>query len=172
MKLGKRQKVFLAIFFIGLLALVVDRTFLRPQGGAQAASAESLGTGESAPSSPEAAPPNGKAAGAGVAERLNHLWSGDTADLEQMRDPFALPPSWFDNVMDTGVRITDAVALFLHKHRLGAVVIEGQESYAVVNDRFLVPGQEIGGFRLLAVHDRSAVFEQGGKRAILELAEK
>jgi len=172
MKLGKRQKVFLAIFVLGLLALVVDRTFLRPQGGAQAASAESLGAGEAAPPSSEAVNASGKAPGAGVAERLNQLWSGDAAALEQMRDPFALPPSWFDNVIDNGVRIADAVALFLHKHRLGAVVLEGQESYAVVNDRFLVPGQEIGGFRLIAVHDRSAVFEQEGKRAVLELAEK
>jgi hypothetical protein len=172
MKLEKRQKMFLAIFFLGLVALVVDRTFLRPQGGARAASAESVGTGESVPPSLEAAGPEGKAPGARVAGRLNQLWAEETAALEPPRDPFALPPSWFDNVVEHGVRMADEVALFLHKHRLGAVVMEEEKTYALVNDRFLTPGQWLDGFQLVAVGDRSAVFEREGKRATLELAKE
>ena len=42
MSLSKRQKTLSAVFLIGLVALVTDRTILRPQGGPQAVSADAL----------------------------------------------------------------------------------------------------------------------------------
>jgi hypothetical protein len=64
----------------------------------------------------------------------------------------------------------DPAALFARRHKLQAVVMDGDQSYALVDDQFLVPGQVIGGFVLLSVGDRSAVFQGGGKQVVLELA--
>ena len=71
-----------------------------------------------------------------------------------------------------GERLTDAAARFIRTHPLAAVVVNGEESYALVDDQFLVPGQTVDGFTLVSVGDRSAVFEREGEQAILELANK
>jgi hypothetical protein len=42
----------------------------------------------------------------------------------------------------------------------------------VVNDRLLIPGQSLDGFRLVTVGNRSAVFEQGTRRIVLELVKE
>ena len=89
-----------------------------------------------------------------------------------MRDPFSLPASWPDNGDGSGGKGLDAAATFIGTHRLTAVVIDGRESYAVLDDRFLVPGQSVDGFVLLSVGDRSAVFERDGRRITLELVDE
>jgi hypothetical protein len=173
MTLTKRQKTLLAIFFVGLAALVVDRTFLRPQGGAVAASANPFTPSDKQVSlvanipvlEPEASP-------AGVAQRLDRLWPAQEVNPEQGRDPFSLSSPWYDNVDTNGVQTPDEVALFVGGHQLTAVVIDPRGSYAVVNDRLLIPGQSLDGFRLVSVGNRSAVFEQGARRAVLELVNK
>jgi len=166
----KRQKTFLAIFFIGLVALVVDRTFLRPQGGARAASADGFQPAQDLvlPSDniPTLADHPEKP---GAIERLSRMWSNQDVTIEQMRDPFSLPASWSDKVGADGVTLSNAAALFVSGHQLTAVVVDGRESYVLINDHLLVPGQQIDGFLLVSVGDRSAVFEQDGKRAVLEL---
>jgi len=171
MNLSKRQKTFLAVFFLGLVALVVDRTILRPQGGPKSASADSLLTSQSAIPSGNS-PSNDKAQRRGAAERLNNLWPDPNADFAQMRNPFTLPLSWFDNVGRDGVQMLDPVAVFVSRHLLTAVVLDGRESYALVDDQFLIPGQCLDGFELISVGDRSAVFERDGRRASLELVNK
>jgi hypothetical protein len=172
MSMTKRQKTFLAIFSIGLVALIVDRTILRPQGGPSAASASSLaGSAESVLPSDNIPALTDEPQSPPLAERLNSLWSGQEADTEQVRDPFALPPSWSDTGGANGTTISDAAAAFVSGHQLTAVVIDGRESYALVNDQFLVPGQGIDGFKLISVGARSAIFEHGGTRATLELVD-
>ncbi len=171
MHLTKRQKSFLAVFFLGLVALVVDRTILRPQGGPKAASADGLQTGPSAETSG-----NGliheRTQKRSAAERLDNLWPDPNTDFAQVRNPFTLPPSWFDNVRSAAGQMADPVAVFISRHTLAAVVIDGRESYALVDDQFLAPGQDLDGFVLISIGDRSAVFERDGKRASLELVNK
>ena len=67
---------------------------------------------------------------------------------------------------------TDPVARFVRTHRLTAVVIDGPDSYVLIDDRFLGLGQKIDGFVLASVGDRRAVFERDGERACLELVNK
>jgi hypothetical protein len=173
MTLTKRQKTLLAVFVVGLAALVVDRTFLRPQGGAAAASASPF-TPSDEQVSPVANIPvlEPQAGPTGLARRLDRLWPEKDVNPEQGRDPFSLASPWYDNVDANNLRAPDEVALFIGGHQLTAVVIDPRGSYAVVNDRLLIPGQSLDGFRLVSVGNRSAVFEQGTRRAVLELVNK
>ena len=169
MGLTKRQKTLCTVFVIGLIALVVDRVFLRPQGGPRAASADSTKTADAStrPSDNNAdkkEPPR-----ASVAERLNQFWPYTETVVEETRDPFALPVSWLDNRATGPAKTPDAAALFAAQHRLTAVVLDARESYVLVNDHFLVPGQSLDGFTLVSADKRSVVFEQGSLRAVLEL---
>ncbi len=167
MSLKKRDKALLAVFLVGLVALVADRTILRPQGGPGAASAAGPGgTGLMATNVPifQEQPPV-----EGVAERLNKLGTDTEPDFEQLRNPFALPASWFRTPDAAGQQVPDAVADFMRTHRLTAVVVNGASSYAVFDDRFLVPGQAIDGFTLVSIGDRSALFESEGRQVVLEL---
>lgn len=171
MNLTKRNKTLLGVFFIGLIALAADRTILRPQGGPGAASAaaESGDAGLLSSNVPVLQTQPGEA---GLAGRLDGLWSQKEPEFERIRNPFALPPSWFETPGAPGERLTDAAARFIRTHPLAAVVVNGEQSYALVDDKFLVPGQTVDGFTLLSVGGRSAIFEREGEQAILELTDK
>ncbi len=171
MSMTKRSRRLLAVFLIGLIALVADRTILRPQGGPGAASA-AMESGDSGLLSGNVPVLQSEPAGAGVAERLHNLWSEKEPDFEHRRNPFALPASWFGTPEAPGERMSDVMSRFIRTHQLAAVVLDGEKSYAHVDDRFLVPGQILDGFMLVSVGDRSAVFEREGAQAVLELISK
>jgi hypothetical protein len=170
MSLSKRQKTLSAVFLIGLVALMADRTVLRPSGGPRAASADTLAasTPGAGPSghlpAAEATPP------ATVAQRLNKLTAGKEAESNALRDPFALPPSWSDTIAGKGERTTDPTGEFVRRHQFRAVVVRNGESSALVDDSSLVPGQSLDGFTLVAVGPRSALFERDGQQVVLHLA--
>ncbi len=166
-----RQKKLVAIFLMGLVALVVDRTILRPQGGPSAASADALHPLAQSVPLTDNIPILEEERTRGMAERLNAIWPAAGTDFTQMRDPFSLPASWPDNMAGTGKEKLGAAA-FVRAHKLAAVVIDGRESYAVVDDRLLVPGQYVDGFMLVFVGDRSATFERDGRQITLELVDE
>jgi len=173
MNLTKRQKMLSAVFLLGLVGLVADRTILRPQGGPSAASAQSVSETPSAVGPSDSVPAaDSAAAPATVAERLNRLLSGPTASPDELRNPFSMPPSWSGTGATTAEKPPDTTDVFLRKHQLKAVVMQGQEACAQIDDSFLVPGQSVDGFKLLSVNERTAVFEREGKQAILELVSK
>jgi hypothetical protein len=173
MSLSKRQKKLLAVFLVGIVALVADRAILRPQGGPRAASADFLASSPNSvplsagvPAAPDPPPP------AGVAQRLDRLAPTAQTDSNALRDPFSLPDSWSDHAPAGGGKGRDAAGGFALRHRLQAVVMQGPESYALVDDNVLVRGQYLDGCRLVSIGDRSAVFERDGKRIVLELVSK
>jgi hypothetical protein len=163
----------MVIFFNGLIALVIDRVVLRPQGGPESASAGSYAvsgdtvspTTDTAGSQPEPERPD-------VAARLNSLWSDNGLDSAEIRDPFSLPPDWLGGNADAGAPATDPASVFAKTHQLAAVVRDGRESYVLVGDHFLRPGQGIDGFKLVSVADRAAVFERDGVQVTLQLKSK
>lgn len=167
----KRSSMLLTLFFIGLVALVADRTILRPQGGPHSARAtdEPADSGLLSDNVPilEPLPPEQS-----MARQIDGLWSGEMPDFEQMRNPFALPAAWLDVPPKPGERIPDAAALFIRTHQLSAVVLNREGTYALVDDQLLPPGRILDGFTLVEVRDREAVFEREGKQAVLELANK
>jgi hypothetical protein len=170
MTLTKRNKTLLAVFCIGLLALVADRTILRPQGGpasASASSSDDSGRPLGSPLVPEDQQPE-----IDMADRLGALWPDREPDFEQIRNPFSLPARWFETAGNAEERAPDAVGRFIRTHRLTAIGVNGGESYVMVDDQFLVPGRHLDGFTLVSVGDRSAVFENRGLQAVLELISK
>ena len=186
MSLTKRQKMLSAVFLLGIVGLVADRTILRPQGGPQAASADSgpqaptvaLGS-PSLPASSSAGSPSDRVPGAeavparpDLAERLNDLLVGGVAGPNEMRNPFSLPVAWSDTAPRSGERTSDAVQEFVRGHQLKALVMQGGQSCAQVDDSFLVPGESLDGFELVSLDQRRAVFERNGKRAVLDLVVK
>mgnify|MGYP001407146725 CR=1 FL=1 len=165
MTLNKRQKTLSAVFLIGLVGLVADRAILRPQGGPRAASADSP---PAAPAGPAQALAEEPPARAPLAERLNRLLPAGM-DSNELRDPFALPASWSDRDAAPVARVPETAAAFLRQHRLKAVVAQGAEMGALVDDSFLALGQSVDGFTLVSVNQREAVFERDGLQAVLEL---
>jgi hypothetical protein len=171
MSLSKRQKTLSAVFLIGLVALVVDRTILRPQGGPRAASADPLpaSVGSAGSSSNLSAPP--QTPPATVAQRLNKLTGSQEAGSEELRDPFSLPPFWSDTTAGNEGRTADAGGGFARRHQFRAMAVRQGQSGALVDDSFLVPGQALDGFTLVSVGSRSALFERDGKQVILHLVD-
>lgn len=183
MNLTKRHKVFLAVFLVGLVALVADRTILRPEGGPRAASANPAETYTVAQNLPFQASGEGlgfgnQPQGTPLAERLASLVTREEAvstaqeaqnGITGLRNPFLLPPSWLSASGAVDAPVPDIVARFVRMHHLAGVVKNGRECRALVDDQFLVVGQVLNGFTLVAIGDRSAVFERDGLQAVLEL---
>jgi hypothetical protein len=170
MSLSKRQKTLSAVFLIGLVALVADRTIFRPQGGPRAASADprpvSVGSaGSSSNLSASQTPP------VTVAQRLSKLAGGPEAGSEELRDPFSLPPFWSDTTAGNEGRIAEAGGGFARRHQFRAMAVRQGQSGALVDDSFLVPGQALDGFTLIWVGSRSALFERDGKQVKLHLVD-
>jgi hypothetical protein len=166
MSLSKRQKILLAVFLIGLVALVADRMVLRPAGGPPAASADSVpDVGHSG-----LVPAAGTTPPATVAQRLEKLTSGQQAGSDPRRDPFSLPPSWSDTPAGKEERTPDATDVFVRRHHFRAMVVRDGQSCALVDESTLTPGQSLDGFTLLAVGPRSALFERDGRQVVLHLA--
>jgi len=173
MRFTKRQKIMLVVFGVGLVGLAIDRLFVRSQGGPAAASAGSSPAATAsplpAPDLPAApAPPQETPA----TQCLNRLWSDKEVDFEHVRNPFSLPSSWSNGTEKPSRTPLDAGALFAKRHQLTAVVLDGPRSYVLIDDRFLRPGQDIDGFRLVSVGERSALFERAGTRVTLELMDE
>lgn len=173
MSLTKRQKTLSAVFLIGVVGLVADRAVLRPHGGPQAASADSLLVSPTAAPAPDRAPATGSVpARAPLAERLNNLLAGRETGPNDLRDPFCLPATWSEAAPENGLRAPDAVRGFVRRHQLKAVFLREGQSCAQIDDDYLVPGQDLDGFKLVSVDPRSAVLERDGKQVVLDLVVK
>jgi hypothetical protein len=96
--------------------------------------------------------------------------SGD-ADLSPRRDAFSPSPGWGATPSSVG-GVPDNQALraaetFQSKHVLEAVLVSGDNRYAVIGGQPISIGQTLDGYRLMTVHERSAVFEAQGVRVKL-----
>ena len=177
MKLSRQQKIYLAILALVLGALLVDRLFRSRQTVAAEASAYSVLADETtaAPAlvfdkktrgpEPNSQPPSIK-----LAQRLEILLPDECLDSDQARDAFSLPAAWLDELCaQNPLGQADAAARFAKSHQLKAVLIDGKMRFALVDDHLLIPGQELDGFKLVAVNQSSATFAAGTKRVILKL---
>lgn len=171
MTLTRRQKKLLITFTVGVTALLVDRVFLRPEGGATEVSADYLDSAETVSAADNLPVLEPESEHLQIALRLDRLGTCDNPDFAEMRDPFSLPPSWLGTAASPGQQSDDPVAVFVMTHQLTAIGEHGGKTGALVDNRFLVPGQEIGGFKLVGIDKRTAIFERDGRQAALELAE-
>jgi len=174
MRLSKRQQVCFAILAITLTALVVDRAFL----GQGSVPAEAYASSNQAPGPPrrilgalDLPDSDSQSPTIKLVHGLETLCSEKSLDLSQARDAFSLPASWLAEVNPANRPRSeqDAVTKFTKNHQLKAVVVQGQTYCVMVDDHFLVIGQELDGFKLVAVDEDSATFEAGSKRVVLRL---
>lgn len=175
MKLSKRQKTCLVLFAIAVVALVVDRAFLGGGSGPAEASASSNPAPDIVPpkvlDSPNA---DTKPSTMRLDQRLETLWLEKNLDISQTRDIFTLPASWLNDILPKKPEHIptvkkDAVTVFITSHQLQAVVVSGQTSCVTVNDHVLTLGEELDGFKLVAIEEDSATFEFDAQRTVLKL---
>ncbi len=167
MKLTGERKVYAAILGLGLLALIVDRTFMQPQGArADSAPPEPLLVAPKA--SPGAAPARRAPASAGpsLAERLK-----SAAELL----PAAPPKDAFDpnaSSEDASPRGSTKAELFRQQHKLTAIVTTDKGGTALIDGEAIRVGQTLGEFTLVAISDEGAHFERDGERVTLTRPKK
>ena len=178
MKLSRQQKIYLAILALVLGALLVDRLFRSRQTVTVEASTYSEPLpGETIPApalvfdkktlGPE---PDSQSPSIKLAKQLEILLPEECLDLNQARDAFSLPAAWLDELCAQNLPgQADAAARFAKSHQLKAVLIDGQNNSALVDDHLLILGQKLDDFKLVAVNEDSATFEAGTKRVILKL---
>jgi hypothetical protein len=174
MRLSKKQKVYLAILVLALGTMVVDRAFLSQSAGgglkAETSTDSYLPPGElvfgaTGPPDPNSLPPIMK-----ITQRLEMLWSGMSLDLDEARDAFSIPTAWLAEIYDQHpLRQGDAVVRFAKSHQLRGVLVESNARFAVVDNHLLIVGQELDGFKLVAVDEDSATFAAGNKQVVLRL---
>jgi len=107
-----------------------------------------------------------------LAERLRKIAgsSGDT-DFTQTRDAFSPGPGWEASSSAAGTvpdnQARRAAEAFQSRHVLEAVLVSGDNRYAVIGGQTFLIGQTLDGYHLVEVHERSAVFEARGVRVRL-----
>ena len=179
LQLSRQQKVYLAILAVTCGGLVVDRLFLRGQTvTAQAPDYSSPLPGEPNSRATYLPDPNSPSPSMKLAQRLEILWPDEGLGLDEARDAFSLSPAWrasasVQNPMAGG----NAALRFASNHQLKAVLVDGKMRSAWVDNHLLILGQELDGFKLIAVDEDSATFapllafarKQGGKQVVLKL---
>jgi len=171
MKLSRQQKIYLAILALVLGALLVDRLFRSRQIVAAEASAYSDPLpGETIPAMTDLPEPNSQPPSMKLAQQFEILLPDECLDSDQARDAFSLPAAWLDELCAQNLLgQADAAARFAKSHQLKAVLIDGKMRSALVDDHLLIPGQELDGFKLVAVNQSSATFAAGRRRVVLKL---
>jgi hypothetical protein len=175
MELTKRQKVFLVIMIIVLAALIVDRAYLGrsnpSKAQAEISDSSNITSGEGVPATEVVPDLASQSPTMKLTRGIESLWSEKNPDLSQSRDAFCLPEPWLAEISPDNLRRTfqGAETSFARNHQLKVIVVQGQTRCVMVDDHFLVIGQELEGFKLVAVDENSATFESGAKRVVLRL---
>src|SRR5262245_6656224 len=176
MKVTKQQKILGGLMLAGLVLVGADQVGLLP-GSAQASETAAEATSEYAlPTAP--APATASAVPAtvttapqvSVAHRLRQA-SKSIPDAP-IRDVFALGPMWLTPVPQDPKLDPTALAVeqFKQSHKLRGVVQGSDRPTAQIDNQILVVGQSLDGFRLVSVSHRSATFEAGATRIVLNMS--
>lgn len=176
MALSKERKVYLGVLGVAGLALAID--FVLPNPDEADASAEHgtpMGVGPAGESDPDSVDIQGDGANqiALTAKRLHELEATLRLGGERAADPFTPGPLWAPpesgNEYPDGPTSIERAAVFAARHTLTAVLESRAGAGAVVDGVFLQVGESLEEFELVAVGDRTAVFQSGDAVAILEI---
>lgn len=176
--------ILIAVLGVAAVVMFVDRVIIGSDVTAPAES--SAGVVDSfalndQPLIPVAASPLGDVSGHGVspsvtlAQRLRGLGvQGSTDDPSRIKDAFSPGPGWApldsDKVGPTdNIDRLKAAQNFQKQHVLDAVMINGNQHYAVVGGRVIHVGESLDGYHLEQVHARAVVFQARGIRVELSL---
>jgi hypothetical protein len=164
----QRKKVFFVAFALTMAALIVDRLFILPKSaGAEdtrdAAEAAAGGLMVSMPNLPETPAPS-----VSLARRLESVYPDANGTEGQGRDAFAFSGSW--GATPGPQAVGGPVGEFIRRHRLTAVAVDGQTAHALIDDRMMVPGQQLDGFTLVSIQEDHVVFASDQRQFVLSLA--
>lgn len=177
-KSSRERNVFIGILGVALAGLAVDRVFLGSgaTGPAEAsAAAEEYAVDpfsdvlevELVEAADEAEPLTSALAG-----RLEEFARSDQRDTGDLPDIFEPSASWRGMPSSDGAvasRPASPAEAFQAAHRLNAVMLSDSKPGAVVDGQFLTIGQDLDGFVLTSVNERSAVFKAENEQAELAL---
>jgi hypothetical protein len=172
MPLTRERKIFLALGAAAGIALVGDRLFLGATvTGPSSASAGTFTTPAPAPARPNPRfnDPHIANPASTLAQRIRNI----AATNEAEKDAFKPSEKWLEqSIPDKPHHASQAdPSNFLRQHRLEAVVPNISRGYAMVDGAPLFVGQKLEGFTLVAVRNRSAVFEMNGSNIELHMDE-
>ena len=163
MKFSRSQKICFGVLGVGLVALAADRSLGGAGDPAVAAIATTAaGVTADVTTSPAAASP---AAAPSLSARLRALVSDETLSVpvaDAFKTSGALPAP--------NAPATDAtVQAFKSAHALKAVLGSGRGGRVLLDDQLLAVGESVGGFELVDVRERHAVFAGPAGRVTVEL---
>jgi hypothetical protein len=168
MAVPQRKKVFFIALALTMTALIVDRLFVLPKSaGAEdtqaMTGADAGGLMASLPDLPEI-----PAHSLSLAGRLESVVPDTPGAEDPGRDAFAVSALWG---AATGSQVLGGpVGEFIRRHRLTAVAVDGQTAHALIDERMMVPGQQLDGFTLVSIQEDHVVFASGESQFVLSLA--
>lgn len=178
MKLSTKQKVYASILGLGVTGLIVDRVVLLPQESAAqlavpVAAAVALSTPVIEAARQLVSASVLSTSTVSIADELDRVAEARGFDLVRVPDAFQPSSSWSTGQMETEAPAPDrsAVERFKQDHTLTAVMVTESKGYAIIDGKFLLIGQEMDGFTLVAVGDRSVVLESTEARVELTISE-
>jgi hypothetical protein len=175
MKVTKQQKVLGAVMLVGLLLVGADQLGALPgssagktddSSGYAAAEFKVVATPAATPT-PVPLPTT--ATRSSVAQRLRHTQRFATDNT--LRDVFAVGPAWLAQA-EQGAKVDPLAASiekFRQSHRLTGVLSSSGREHAMVDNQIVAVGQSVDGFKLVSVSHRSATFESGEARVVLNM---
>ena len=148
MRLTKERKLYIAVFGLGLVALVVDRVFLTPAGASGAPvepAAESPTAAAPAHPAPAPAPQSGPSFG----ERLEQhaVWPEGP-----LQDAFLAPDTWVGpRTAPPAAPEVQSEAPFATRHHASAISSANHASFALVDGKTLRVGDVLDGHTFVRV---------------------
>jgi hypothetical protein len=184
MKLSRERKAYAGMLVLGLLALGADRFIIGSPSSAGAD--EYTGGPENVPAmadDADAAPPAEPAGPAprtevvSLGQRLRQFGAGGE---QPMVDLFQLPAAWRPTgpeplVARPAQRSSLSPAELFKRRKLTGVLVETTglgRRQAIVDGHAILLGHSLDGFRLVAVTQKTAVFEGDGQQVVLQAVEQ
>lgn len=176
-KSSRERNVFIGILGVALTGLGVDRVFLASgaTGPAAASAAEEYAVDpfsdviEMEITEADDQPVSLTSALAGRLEEFARGGQRDVGDLPDIFEPSAVWRSTPSSDGAVSSRPLSPAEAFQAAHRLNAVMLSDSKPGAVVDGQFLTIGQDLDGFVLTSVNERSAVFKAENEQAELAL---
>lgn len=177
MQLSKQHKIYAAILGLAVAALAADQFVMAPPPAEEVAAApvtpQRTERKPAAPSTmPAVASAPAEAGNAAIAQRLKTVAAQQGAPTTAA-DAFTPSTSWVhvpEKKQEAAVSPDIELAKqFLRQHRLTAVMKSGGGGIAVIDGKPYKPGQQIDGFRLASVGERSAVLRRGVAKIEIKL---
>lgn len=156
----------IAVLGLGVLALVVDRSMLKPES-ASAAEPATTAAAPAGPAEPIAAATPRPEATAVPSLSVRLRAAADGLDTGRVRNVFGSAADAAANDLAEANPDETAALAFQRSRRLNSIVGFGDRGAVQIDGEIVAVGQAIDGFRLVEIDRQGAVFERNGVRVYL-----